>query len=182
MSTLLAVLAHPDDESMGTGGLIIRHTRNDVTAHLVCATHGEVGVGRQAAGRAPRDLADIRATELEAAAGALALAGVELWDYPDGGADTWDKAEITQRVGQEIARVKPSAIVTWGPDGGYGHPDHIAIGACTDAAVGGMAERDRPALYHIAVDQRLADFYTKAPRLLSKVEPSMVADHVDPLT
>ena len=182
MPVLLAVLAHPDDESMGTGGLIIRHTRNDVTAHLVCATHGEQGWGGKPPGARREDLADIRAAELEAAASALALAGVELWDYPDGGGETWDKAEITQRVGEEIARVKPSAIVTWGPDGGYGHPDHIAIGACTDAAVGAMPEGDRPALYHIAIDQQLADFYTKAPRLLSSVEPSItgvVADHVD---
>lgn len=182
MSVLLAVLAHPDDESMGTGGLIIRHTRNDVTVHLVCATHGEQGWGGKPPGARREDLADIRAAELEAAAGALALAGVELWDYPDGGAATWDQAEITRRISDEIARVKPSAIVTWGPDGGYGHPDHIATGACTDAAVEGMPERDRPALYHIAIDQQLADFYTKAPRLISGVEPSItgvVADHVD---
>jgi LmbE family N-acetylglucosaminyl deacetylase len=182
MPALLAVLAHPDDESMGTGGLIIRHTRSDVTVHLVCATHGEQGWGGKPPGARREDLADIRAAELEASASALALAGVELWDYPDGGADTWDQAEITQRIGQEIARVRPSAIVTWGPDGGYGHPDHIAVGACTDAAVAAMPEGDRPALYHIAVDQQLADFYTKAPRVISAVEPSItgvVADHVD---
>lgn len=182
MPSLLAVLAHPDDESMGTGGLIIRHTRNDVTVHLVCATHGELGWGGKPPGARREDLADIRASELEAAASALALAGVELWDYPDGGVDKSDQAEIAQRVGEEIARVRPSAVVTWGPDGGYGHPDHIAIGACTDAAVAVMPESDRPALYHIAIDQTLADFYRQAPRLTSAEADSpnvVVADHID---
>jgi LmbE family N-acetylglucosaminyl deacetylase len=182
MTTLLAVLAHPDDESMGTGGLIIRHTRNDVAVHLVCATHGEQGWGGKPPGARREDLADIRAAEMEEAASALALTGVELWDYPDGGLDKSDHAEITRRIAEEITRVRPSAIVTWGPDGGYGHPDHIAIGACTDAAVTAMPEGERPALYHIAVDQQLADFYLKAPRLSSSGSDSpkgVVTDPVD---
>lgn len=46
MLWLLAVMAHPGDESMGTGGLIVRHKRNDVTVHVICATRGELGAGR----------------------------------------------------------------------------------------------------------------------------------------
>ena len=56
-------------------------------------------------------------------------------------------------------------MVGWGPDGGYGHPDHIWMGACTDAAIAAMLEGERPALYHLAVDQQLADFYKEAMRL-----------------
>ena len=56
-------------------------------------------------------------------------------------------------------------MVGWGPDGGYGHPDHIWIGACTDAAIVAMDEAERPALYHLAVDQPLAEFYREAMRL-----------------
>src|SRR5450759_3609478 len=98
MRWLLAVLAHPDDESMGAGGLIVRHTRNDVMVHFVCATRGEQGWG----GKPPRarreDLGKIRTAEMEAAASALALAGVEIWDYPDGGVDKCDRTEITQQL------------------------------------------------------------------------------------
>jgi LmbE family N-acetylglucosaminyl deacetylase len=182
MRSLLAVMAHPDDESMAAGGLIVRHTRNDVPVHLVCATRGEQGRGSKPPGARPEDLAEIRMDELEAAANALALARVEIWDYPDGGVDKCDHTEITQRIWQEIATLRPAAVVTWGPDGGYGHPDHIAIGNCTDVAVAAMPEGDRPALYHLAVDEQLARFYREAARLVSpdgEALPTAVSDHVD---
>ena len=162
---LLVVLAHPDDESMGTGGLILRHTRAGIPAYLICATYGEKGWMGKPPGAREEDLKEIRATELEDAAAALALTAVILWDYPDGGVKESDQQEITQRVWEQISRLRPRAVVGWGPDGGYGHPDHIAIGACTDAAVAAMTEGERPALYHIAVDQQLGDFYAEAERL-----------------
>jgi N-acetylglucosamine malate deacetylase 2 len=182
MPWLLAVLAHPDDESMGAGGLIVRHTRSDVMVHLVCATRGEQGWGGKPPGARREDLATIRTAEMEAAATALALAGVEIWDYPDGGVDKSDQTEITQRIWQAMTTVRPAAVVTWGPDGGYGHPDHIAIGRFTDAAVAAMPEGERPALYHMAVDEQLAAFYREAARLTSpdgEALPAAVADHVD---
>jgi LmbE family N-acetylglucosaminyl deacetylase len=182
MRWLLAVMAHPDDESMGTGGLIVRHTRNDVMVHVVCATRGEQGWGGKPPGARREDLAKIRTAEMEGAAAALALAGVEIWDYPDGGVGKSDHTEITQRIWQAITTVRPAAVVTWGPDGGYGHPDHIAIGSCTDAAVAAMPEGDRPALYHLAVDEQLAEFYREAERLTSPdggALPVAVLDHVD---
>ena len=78
---LLVVMAHPDDESMGCGGLILRHTRAGIPTHLICATHGEKGWMGKPLGAKEEDLAEIRFTELEAAAAALALSGVEQWDY-----------------------------------------------------------------------------------------------------
>lgn len=164
-SGLLLVMAHPDDESMGAGGLVLRHTRAGVRTNLVCATYGEAGWMGRPAGARREDLAEIRARELEEAASSLGIKGVELWDYPDGGVASCDQEEITQRIWTEISRLRPRAVVGWGPDGGYGHPDHIAMGACTDAAVAAMAEGDRPALYHIAIDRQTADFYAEALRL-----------------
>jgi LmbE family N-acetylglucosaminyl deacetylase len=165
---LLVVMAHPDDESMGCGGLILRHTRAGIPTHLICATRGEAGWMGKPLGAKEEDLAQIRAGELEEAAAALALSGVELWDYPDGGVSKVDQEEITQRVWQEISKLHPRAVIGWGPDGGYGHPDHVAMGACTDAAVGAMAEGDRPALYHLAVDAQIAEFYRDALRLTNE--------------
>jgi N-acetylglucosamine malate deacetylase 2 len=159
---LLLVLAHPDDESMGTGGVILRHTRNGVVVNLICATYGEAGWMGKPPGAKEEDLREIRAKELEEAAAALALSNVELWDYPDGGLAKSDRQEITQRIWEQISKLRPRAVVGWGPDGAYGHPDHIALGACTDAAVSSMTEGERPALYHIAVDQQVADFYRDA--------------------
>jgi len=173
---LLLVMAHPDDESMGAGGLVLRHTRNSVATHLVCATYGEAGWMGKPLGAKQADLPEIRAQELEEAAQALALSGVELWDYPDGGVASSDQKQITQRIWEQIGKVRPRVVVGWGADGGYGHPDHIAVGACTDAAVAAMTEGERPALYHVAVDSQLADFYEQALRLV----PSSNGLHVRP--
>ena len=178
---MLVVLAHPDDESMGTGGLILRHTRTGVDVHLICATRGERGW----AGGSPGDsdeLARIRTAELESAATALGLTGHELWDYPDGGVDGSDQAEVTERVREKISALAPAVVVGWGPDGAYGHPDHVAMGRCTDAAVAAIPESARPALYHMAVDAQLADFYRAAIELNGadgSVLPLVVLDHVD---
>jgi LmbE family N-acetylglucosaminyl deacetylase len=178
---LLLVMAHPDDESMGCGGLILRHTRAGIPVHLICATRGEAGWSGKPIGAKKEDLAQIRTHELEEAASALAISGVELWDYPDGGVDKADPQEVTQRIWEQITRLRPKAVVGWGPDGGYGHPDHIAVGASTDVAVTSMAEGDRPALYHIALDQQIADFYKEAARLAgdNRTLPVAVNDHVD---
>jgi LmbE family N-acetylglucosaminyl deacetylase len=178
---LLVVMAHPDDESMGCGGLILRHTRASIPTHLICATYGEKGWMGKPLGAKEEDLAQIRVSELEAAADALALSGVELWDYADGGVIKENQQEITQRVWEQITKLRPRAVVGWGPDGGYGHPDHIAMGECTDAAVSAMAEGDRPALYHIAFDQQITDFYRDAMRLAPQDGAMQLVahDHVD---
>jgi LmbE family N-acetylglucosaminyl deacetylase len=178
---LLVVMAHPDDESMGCGGLILRHSRAGVPVNLICATRGEAGWSGKPRGARKEDLAQIRTDELREAAAGLAIGGVELWDYPDGGVDRIDRQEITNRIWEQISRLRPRAVVGWGPDGVYGHPDHIAMGACTDSAVGSMTEGDRPALYHLAVDQQVADFYKIALRLAGENHelPLVVKDQVD---
>jgi LmbE family N-acetylglucosaminyl deacetylase len=174
-------MAHPDDESMGCGGVILRHSRAGVPVNLICATRGEAGWSGKPRGAKKEDLAQIRTEELREAAAALAISGVELWDYPDGGVDRIGRQEITNRIWEQISRLRPRAVVGWGPDGVYGHPDHIAMGACTDSAVGSMTEGDRPALYHLAVDQQVADFYKIALRLAGENHelPLVVKDQVD---
>jgi N-acetylglucosamine malate deacetylase 2 len=181
VSGMLVVLAHPDDESMGAGGLILRHSRPGIDVHLICATRGERGW----AGGPPGDsdeLARIRTAEMESAATTLGLSSYELWDYPDGGVETSNLAEITERIRQKISTMAPAVVVGWGPDGAYGHPDHIAMGRCTDAAVIAIPESARPALYHLAVDAALADFYRATIELNGEdgsVLPLVVMDRVD---
>src|SRR2546427_114336 len=72
---LLLVMAHPDDESMGSGGLVLRHTRAGIPTYLICATYGEAGWTGKPAGAKKEDLPEIRAKELEEAAAALAIDG-----------------------------------------------------------------------------------------------------------
>src|SRR5881409_2128335 len=162
---LLLVMAHPDDETFGAGGLVLRHTRAGIPTYLICATYGEAGWMGKPLDAKKENLPEIRAKELEEASAALALSGVELWDYPDGRVAQSERRQITERIWEQISKLRPRAVVGWGPDGGYGHPDHIWIGACTDAAIVALDEAERPALYHLAVDQPLAEFYREAMRL-----------------
>ncbi len=157
---LLFVLAHPDDESMGSGATIARHVCAGVEVHLVCATRGGLGWGGLPAGRRPEELPEIRTQELRRAAGVLGLASATVWDYPDGGVAGCRQDEIVGRIGQVVEELAPDVVVGWGPDGGYGHPDHVAIGACTDAAVARVAPQ--VPLYHMAVSQRLVADYRAA--------------------
>ncbi len=157
---LLVVFAHPDDESMGIGGTIFRHSSAGVEVHLVCATKGGDGWQGRPAGARKDQLTAIRAAELERAAAALDVASVELWDYPDGGVSACDPEEISDRIRASAGRLNPDAVITWGPDGGYGHPDHIAIGACADGA---LKDSGTP-VYHFVVDLETAERMRSALR------------------
>jgi LmbE family N-acetylglucosaminyl deacetylase len=157
---LLLVLAHPDDESMGNGTMVVRHVAAGCEVHLLCATRGGAGWTGRPAGRRPEELTQIRAEELARAAEVLRLASMDLWDYPDGGVAGCDQDEIVERIRLAVQRLQPDVVVGWGPDGGYGHPDHIAIGACTDRAVAGSG---RPH-YQMAIDQLAVEALERALR------------------
>lgn len=181
---LLAVLAHPDDESMGTAGLLVRHARAGIPVHLVCATRGGAGWQGKPPGARREDLPVIRSGELEAAGRALGLSSVELWDYPDGGLEACDQEEIVQRIMEVVRTLAPAAVVGWGPDGAYGHPDHVALGRCTDEAVALVDDAMRPALYHMALDEGLAQAYRDVVALAgedAEALPIVAVPEVGPL-
>ena len=166
---------------MGAAGLLCRHSRAGIPVHLVCATRGALGWMGKPEGARPDELPGIRSGELTNAAEVLGLAGVTLWDYPDGGVEGSDQAEITARLVAEITRLRPAAVVGWGPDGGYGHPDHICIGRCTDAAVASLPAAARPTQYHMAMDQFLLDAYKDIIGLVSDDTDSLplIASDID---
>lgn len=143
---------------MGTGGLLHRHAASGLEVHLICATRGGEGWGGKPAGARKEDLPRIRTAELEAAADVLGLSQVTLWDYPDGSVAACDQAEIAARIADAVRELSPRVVIGWGPDGAYGHPDHIAIGACTDAAMARL-DGERPTLYHMALDEALVQSY-----------------------
>lgn len=164
-TSLLVVMAHPDDESMGNGGMIFRHTQAGLPVDLICATRGGAGWGGKPEGRRPEELPLIRTQELQKAAELLGIRDLVVWDYPDGALATSDQQEIASRIEQEIRQRRPDVVVGWGPDGGYGHPDHIALGACTDAAITRLKanHQHRPkAHYHMAIDRPTEAAYRRA--------------------
>jgi LmbE family N-acetylglucosaminyl deacetylase len=141
----MAVLAHPDDESLGVGGTLARYASSGVDVFLVIATRGDAGRFRgHRAGESGHPgseaLARIREGELRSAAEALGVRETALLGYSDQRLDSADPREVTARIAFELRRHRPEVVVTFGPDGAYGHPDHVAISQLTTAAV--MAAAD----------------------------------------
>jgi LmbE family N-acetylglucosaminyl deacetylase len=133
---LMCVLAHPDDESLGTGGTLAQCAADGVSTFLVTATRGERGRFGDAEQRPGPDIVGrVREAELLAAARELGVKDVRFLDYPDGALDQVDPADAIGKITGHLRRVKPQVVITFGPDGAYGHPDHIAIGQLTTAAV-----------------------------------------------
>jgi LmbE family N-acetylglucosaminyl deacetylase len=147
---LMCVLAHPDDESLGTGGALAKCAAEGVATYLVTATRGEAGrFGEAGQSPGPAVVGKAREAELLAAARELNLKEVRFLDYPDGGLDTIDPSEAIARIVGHLRRVKPQVVITFGPEGAYGHPDHIAISQLTTAAIVAAADplfAGRPAI------------------------------------
>ena len=130
--TLVAVYAHPDDESSASP-ILARYAREGVKVHLIIATDGAAGGQNTTIPRGP-ELARARAEEARCATEALGAAPPILLEFPDGqlGNYTEDPLrlfKVTQRVHEELQRLRPDALITWGPDGGTGHPDHRLVSA-----------------------------------------------------
>lgn len=142
---LMAVLAHPDDESLGVGGTLAKYAAEGVEVFLLTATRGDSGRYR---GYRPGDerhpgpsaLASVRETELRAAASVLGVREVTLLDYRDQHLDRADPGEAVAGIVGHLRRVRPDVVVTFGPDGAYGHPDHVAISQFTTAAIVAAAD------------------------------------------
>ena len=150
--SLLAVFAHPDDEAFGTGGTLARYAGAGVATTLVCATRGEAGEIAEGVDATPETLGQVREAELRCAAETVGVAELIFLDYCDSGmagtAVNQDPASFINApaevvVPQLIAiirRVRPEVVVTFEPNGGYGHPDHIAIHKHTVAAFHAAAD------------------------------------------
>ncbi len=132
---LLAVLAHPDDESLGFGGTLAKYAAEGVETYLVTATRGERGrFGPLGKNGDPAEVGRVREAELRAAAAVLGIREVSVLSYPDGELDGVETGAAVRALVTHIRRIQPHVIVTFGPEGGYGHPDHIAISQFTTAA------------------------------------------------
>ena len=133
---LLAIFAHPDDESMGMGGTLAKYSAEGIETHLVCASRGEKGwFGSDETNPGLERLGQIRTQELENCVKELGMKELHFLDYIDGAVDKANHNEAINKIVTHIRRIQPQVIVTFPPDGNYGHPDHIAIGQFTQAAI-----------------------------------------------
>jgi LmbE family N-acetylglucosaminyl deacetylase len=168
---LMCILAHPDDESLGTGGILAKYAAEGVETYLVTATRGERGwYGKKEDYPGAEELGKIREAELRAAAKVLGIRSVDFLNYIDGELDQAHPTEVIAKIVEHLRHVKPDVVVTFGPDGAYGHPDHIAISQLTTAALVAAADpaapfnKELPAhrvskFYYLVMTQELASVY-----------------------
>jgi LmbE family N-acetylglucosaminyl deacetylase len=146
---ILAVLAHPDDETLGFGGTLARYADMGIETHLITATRGQRGwFGAPDDYPGADELGFIRESELMHAAQVLNLQSVRLLDYMDGDLDQAEPKAIIDQIAAQIRRIRPQIVLTFDPYGVYGHPDHIAIAQFTTAAIvkaaGGAQDNGMP--------------------------------------
>jgi len=144
--TILAVLAHPDDETFGLGGTLAYYAEKGYDVYCVCATRGEVGTVDEVHLKGFKDIAELRTDELMRAAKILGLKDVFFLGYRDSGMPGSDDNkhldaqvahsidEVAGKVVKYIRELKPDIVLTFDPIGGYKHPDHIHIHGATNLA------------------------------------------------
>ena len=137
--SMLVVFAHPDDEAFGSGGTLAKYAAAGVKTTLVCATKGEVGEIANPELATPATLHSVREQELLCSAETLGIEEVIFLGYRDSGMiGTLDnehprafmkanEEEVVDKLVAIMRQVKPQIVLTFDPNGGYGHPDHIAI-------------------------------------------------------
>jgi len=148
-----------------------------VDTYLVTATRGERGrFGSLGKSGDPAEVGRVREAELRAAAAVLGIREVSVLNYPDAAVDQVDPATAIRAVVSHIRRIRPGAVVTFGPEGAYGHPDHIAISQVTTAAAACAADcafrTDHPPhhvskLYYLAWRSNKWNAYQSAFRKLT---------------
>jgi LmbE family N-acetylglucosaminyl deacetylase len=197
---LLAVLAHPDDESFGPGGTLALYAQRGVEVHLACATRGEVGSAPEELLAGHADVGALREHELRCAAKHLGLASVHFLGYRDSGMpgspdNQHPRAlaaapldEVAAQVAHLIRQIRPQVVITFDPMGGYRHPDHIAIHRATLEAFQASSDPARfpggpPAfrpnkLYYHTFDRRFLRLAVRMMRLFGR-DPTRFGRNAD---
>jgi LmbE family N-acetylglucosaminyl deacetylase len=166
--TLMAVHAHPDDESSSTGGILAKYGDAGFRTVVVTCTNGEWGdapggIKPGEAGHDPGEVAAIRLAELEEAGRILNVTDLELLGYHDSGMDEWAYKNDPQafcnipldesvgRLASLFEKYRPDVVVTYDDNGGYNHPDHLQAHRITIAAV---EQTDIPAKLYLTAWRR----------------------------
>ena len=152
--TLVAVFAHADDEG-AAAPILARYAREGVQVHLVIATDGAQGGAHTSILRGP-ELARVRSEEARCAADALGIHPPILLGFPDAQLGNYmeDRArlfKLTARMQEELQRLRPDAVITWGPDGATGHPDHRLVSSVVTQLVRAGAPGVPERLFYVSL-------------------------------
>src|SRR5262249_2143035 len=161
---LLGIFAHPDDETFCAGGTFARYAEQGAEIMVVSATRGQAGQIRDATAGSRRTIAAVREAELRLACERLGITKVHCLDHIDGTLADAGFPALVDEVAEVICGFGPDIVITFGPDGGYGHPDHVTISTVTTAAcrrVGAGSHSDGSAAWSRGRPPRL--YYSHFP-------------------
>lgn len=172
---ILWILAHPDDETFGSAGTMAWASEHNLRTAYVCATRGEEGQIREPHLATQESLGAVREQELRTAMAIVRLAELRMLGFRDSGMENTDanndpraltqqppESILTHLIGH-IRDLRPTTVVTFGPEGVYGHPDHVMIGKVAARAVELAADESwLPELQEPW--QTKALYFTAAPR------------------
>ena len=187
--TILAVLAHPDDESLACGGTLARLSDAGARVVLLCASRGERGSISDSALIANGDLGSVRSQELHEAATILGIAEVLILPHPDGDLRWAEVPQLHAEIVETIQRYEPDGVITFAEDGLYWHLDHIGVHERTYTAVKSLGAA-APPLYYVTmqqgvmreiVDAALENGMTQGSHPWG-IEPDAFGDHAKPPT
>jgi LmbE family N-acetylglucosaminyl deacetylase len=139
---LMAVFAHPDDEAFGTGGTLTKYAAEGCDVYLVTATRGEAGQIAEPDLATPANLPYVREHELRCACQIYGIHSPRFLDYVDGQLPIVHQGQAVGKLVRIIRELKPQVLITFGPDGIYGHYDHIAAHRWATIAVDLVADPD----------------------------------------
>ena len=184
---VLAVFAHPDDESLACGGTLARLADAGARIVLLCASRGEKGSVSDQSLVANEDLASVRSHELHEAARILGISEVLIFAHPDGDLRWADVPQFHVDIVLAIQRYKPDGVITFAEDGLYWHLDHIGVHERTYTAVKSFGPW-APPLYYVSMRQGLMQEIVDTARgngatLKGKpfnVEPDAFGDYAKP--
>lgn len=158
---VLAVFAHPDDESLACGGTLARLSSIGAKVVVMCASHGERGsdIGPVRNDELGRE----RALEMRDAAEALGIAEVRLLSHPDGDLRWAEVTEFNAEIVLFLRRYPTAAVITFGEDGLYWHPDHIGVYERVFTAVRSLGS-EAPPLYYVTMPRGVMPEIVEAAR------------------
>jgi LmbE family N-acetylglucosaminyl deacetylase len=174
--TLMAIFAHPDDETFGSGGVLAHYAIAGYRVVLVTATKGEAGDILNPDVKTSEPMVEIRQRELKCAAEILGIEGPVYLGYRDSGMagtpdnlrpDSFNQVDLNEAVGKVVAHIRtyrPQVILTFEPGGGYGHPDHIKVSKVATEAFHAAGDSGRYPEQEQKPWQPSKLYYTARPR------------------
>ncbi len=157
LGTIVGVWAHPDDESFLAGGILATAVRNGQKVVCITATRGEAGV--QDENRwPPAQLAEIRTHEMEQGLHALGITDHHWFNYPDGGCADVPIHEVLPKLVALLKQYQPDTIITFGPEGMTGHPDHQTVSKWVNLATARLPKT--PKVFHaVQLDEAYEKYF-----------------------